>query len=80
MPRDYDSAPASEALGLGNIVRGLAGDLSDLREGRISPNDALARAAVAKQIFNGVRLYLAASRFIDAPSPRAALPEASDDH
>lgn len=76
-PRDYETAPVSEALGLGDVVTGLAGDLKALREGAISPNDALARAAVAKQIFNGVRLYLAAGKFmasaaIPAPEERDA--------
>jgi hypothetical protein len=32
--------------------------------GPISPSDALARAALAKQVFNGVRLYVQASAFI----------------
>lgn len=56
--RDYTSAPVSEALGLGNIIIGLAQDLNDLRSGGITTNQAIARATLAKQIFNGVRLYL----------------------
>jgi hypothetical protein len=67
-PRDYESAPVSESLGLGDVVKGLAADLTELRQGKISPTDALARAALAKQIFNGVRLYLQASRFLEQPS------------
>jgi hypothetical protein len=43
---------------------GLVGDMDALRAGTISPSDALARAAIAKQIFNGVRLYVQASVFI----------------
>lgn len=70
-PRDYESAPVSESLGLGDVVRGLASDLADLRSGKISPPDALARAALAKQIFNGVRLYLSASRFLEQPAQDA---------
>lgn len=56
--RDYEAAPVSDRLGLSEVIVGLAGDLQALREGRISVNDAVARATLAKQIFNGVRLYL----------------------
>jgi hypothetical protein len=34
------------------------------RKGDISVHDALARAALAKQIFNGARLYLQASKML----------------
>ena len=66
MARDYESSPVSDGLGLREIILGLAGDLSDLRASKISANDALARAAIAKQIFNGVRLYLQASKFLES--------------
>ncbi len=65
MTRDYDSSPADAQLGLRDIILGLSGDLQDLREGKISPADALARAALAKQVFNGVRLYLAGSAYLE---------------
>lgn len=58
-PRDYDSAPASDALGLREIIRDLAADIADLRAGAITIDDAFARAALAKQVFNGARLYIA---------------------
>jgi hypothetical protein len=64
--RDYESTPVSDALGLRGIVIGLSGDLESLRNGTISPQDAHARAAVAKQIFNGVRLYLQAIKTMEA--------------
>lgn len=64
-PRDYESAPVSESLGLRHVVLSLVKDLDDVRAGTISPQDALARAALAKQIFNGVRLYLQASKFLE---------------
>jgi hypothetical protein len=63
--RDYVSAPVSDSLGLRDVILGLASDLSELRAGKISPSDALARAALAKQMFNGVRLYLTAVRTLE---------------
>lgn len=64
--RDYASNPVADELGLRSVIDGLAHDLQELRSGQISPADGLARAALAKQIFNGVRLYLVA-RSIRAP-------------
>lgn len=58
--RDYEASPVSDSLGLRDVIQGLSGDLQGLREGKVSPQDALARAALAKQIFNGVRLYIQA--------------------
>lgn len=63
--RDYESAPVAEALGLGDVIKGLATDLQDLRDKKISPQDGIARAAVAKQLFNGVRLYLQAMQMLE---------------
>lgn len=73
--RDYESAPASETLGLVDIIQGLAGDLVALREGKISVNDAIARSMLAKQIFNGVRIYLNGTKLLSEqariiPPPR----------
>ncbi|HZP77501.1 MAG TPA: hypothetical protein VFB45_15260 [Pseudolabrys sp.] len=62
--RDYEAAPASETLGLVGIIQGLANDLAELREGKISTNDAIARSMLAKQIFNGVRLYLNGTKLL----------------
>lgn len=58
--RDYISTPVADALGLRAIIDGLASDLQETRAGTITPADAMARAALAKQIFNGCRLYLTA--------------------
>lgn len=63
-PRDYESAPANDRLDMVGIIRGLANDLDELRAGRIGVNDAIARALIAKQIFNGVRLYLNATKLL----------------
>ncbi len=70
--RDYESAPAAETLGLRHVVLALVSDLEQVRAGTISPQDALARAALAKQIFNGVRLYLQASRFLEGTAKETA--------
>lgn len=71
--RDYRSTPVSDALGLRAIIDGLASDLQDVRSGAITPADAMARAALAKQIFNGCRLYLNAMSVIGKP-PHADAP------
>lgn len=67
--RDYASTPVSDVLGLRAIIDGLASDLQETRAGKISPADALARAALAKQIFNGVRLYMHAVRTVEGLRP-----------
>lgn len=64
MPRDYTSAPVSEQLGLPNIIAGLVNDLNELRAGAISVNDAMARSMLAKQIFNGVRIYMNGTKLL----------------
>lgn len=64
MARDYESSPVADSLGLRQVILGLVADMDSLRAGTISPTDALARAALAKQVFNGVRLYVTASAFI----------------
>lgn len=63
--RDYASSPVTQELGLSAIISGLASDLDQLRAGDISPQDAIARAMLAKQIFNGVRLYLIGSKYME---------------
>lgn len=64
MQRDYETAPVSDQLGLPQVIEGLIGDLQALREGRISTNDAIARSMLAKQIFNGVRIYLNGAKLL----------------
>lgn len=72
--RDYEAAPVSEQLGLSNVIAGLVSDLDELRSGKISVNDAIARSMLAKQIFNGVRIYLNGTKLLASnakplPSP-----------
>lgn len=64
-PRDYESTPVADRLDLAGVIRGLSSDLADMRAGRISPQDGIARATVAKQLFNGVRLYLQAMQTLE---------------
>ena len=66
VPRDYESTSVSDSLGLGDVIKGLSTDLQEMRAGKISPQDGIARAAVAKQLFNGVRLYLQAMKSLEA--------------
>ena len=75
--RDYTSAPISEQLGIPLIIAGLCQDLDELRSGRISVNDAMARSMLAKQIFNGVRLYMNGTKLLsDSAAPvKAIAPE-----
>lgn len=69
--RDYDSSPVADSLGLRDVILGLASDLDGLRKGTVSPAEGLARAAVAKQMFNGVRLYLQAVKTLEGAAKPA---------
>lgn len=62
--RDYEVAPVTDSLQLDKIITGLAGDLEALRAGKISVNDAIARSMLAKQIFNGVRIYMNGAKML----------------
>lgn len=66
MARSHDDgvAPLSDTFDLEAVVKGLADDLDAVRGGRISLEDAAVRAALAKQIFNGVRLVISASNML----------------
>ncbi len=73
--RDYEIAPATDRFSLDSIIAGLAGDLDALRKGQISVNDAIARSMLAKQIFNGVRLHLNATKLLsDQAKPVEPIP------
>ena len=69
--RDYVSTPVSDELSLKDTIIGLSQDLKDLRDGKISPADAHARAAVAKQIWNGARIYLQAIKTLEAQAKQS---------
>ena len=72
--RDYESAPVADRLNLEAIIAALARDIDELRAGQISVQDAMARATLAKQMFNGVRLYMHGMKMLsDAARPTKAL-------
>lgn len=73
--RDYVSTPVADDLNLRDVITGLASDLKQMRAGEISPQEGLARAAVAKQLFNGVRLYLQAVKTIEATAKQLQVTE-----
>lgn len=64
----------ADAYSLDAIVRGIADDLIALRSGRISIKDAQARALLAKQYMNGVRLVMNARNSLEQAA-RPALPK-----
>ena len=53
-----DTTPLGDRFSLDEVITGLAGDLVALRNREISVEDAKARADLAKQIMNGVRLVI----------------------
>jgi type III secretory pathway component EscV len=55
----------SERFSLDGLIMGIINDLDDLRNGKISVKDAQARAELAKQAMNGVRLVINAQKFIE---------------
>lgn len=69
--RDYETAPVTDRLDLDNVIKGLCKDLELLRAGKIGVNDAIARSMLAKQIFNGVRIYLNASKLLSGAAQQA---------
>ena len=65
----------ADQYSLDTIVKGIADDLIALRTGRISIKDAQARALLAKQYMNGVRLVMNARHSLEAAAqPARALP------
>ena len=62
----------ADQYSLDAIVRGIADDLIALREGKISIKDAQARALLAKQYMNGVRLVINARQSLEAAAKPVA--------
>ena len=56
----------ADNLSLTDLIAGLAQDLRDLREGKISIRDAHARAELARQIFRGVHYVVSAQKFMES--------------
>lgn len=64
----------ADQYSLDTIVKGIADDLIALRAGRISIKDAQARALLAKQYMNGVRLVMNARQSLEDHAKPARLP------
>jgi len=77
-----EAAPLSDHFSIDAIIGGLASDLSNLRAGTISVEDARVRAELAKQIFNGVRMVINAQKFlsVNAKQISAAAPPSGAEH
>lgn len=75
--RDYETSPVTERLDLDKVITGLCSDLEQLRGGKISVNDAIARSLLAKQIFNGVRIYLTATKMLVSSAKPAGIADAT---
>ena len=69
-----ETSPQSlvERFDLADLISGLAADLRDLREGRLSVRDAHARAELARQILRGVHYVVTAQKYLEGrmlPAP-----------
>lgn len=60
-----DATPLTEGFGLDAVMIGLSNDLNELRAGKISVDEARARAELSKQFMNGLRLYIKARQFLE---------------
>jgi hypothetical protein len=82
MDPESDSSAASVQTGMGEqysldeVIKGLADDLAKLRTGEISVPEAIARAQLARQYFNGLRIVVSASKFLLASAKQ--LPKSDD--
>lgn len=66
MGQQSEHSPLDETFDLESVIKGLAFDLTELRAGRISVEDAKARAELGKQIMNGVRLVINARKSLES--------------
>ena len=74
MARDTDATPLGDRFDLETVINGLASDLEALRAGRISVADARARAEMAKQLMNGVRLVISGQKYLEERARRLEPP------
>lgn len=61
---NHEASSLGERFNIDDAIRGLAQDLKELRAGKISVENALTRAALARQMFNGVRLVIQGQRML----------------
>jgi hypothetical protein len=60
-----DASPLGERFNLETVIQGIADDITALRAGQISIDDARTRAELAKQFMNGVRLVINAQKYLE---------------
>lgn len=61
---NQEASSLGERFSIDAVINGLANDLVELRAGKISVENALTRAALARQLFNGVRLVIQGQRML----------------
>jgi len=78
----FETGPVTQRFNLEDVVAGLVKDLSLLRAGKITVNDAKTRGELGKQILRGVGLFLQGEKMLDMkllaapPAQPEAEPEA----
>lgn len=55
----------ADRLDLASLIAGLMGDLKELRAGKITTQQAHARAELARQILRGVHYVVTAQKFLE---------------
>lgn len=61
----FETGPITQRFNLEDVVAGLVKDLSLLRAGKITVNDAKTRGELGKQILRGVGLFLQGEKMLD---------------
>ncbi len=56
--------PVADRFSMDDVINGLASDLQELRDGKITIENARVRAEMAKQYLSGVRLVVTAQKFL----------------
>lgn len=69
-----EASSLGERFSIDAVINGLANDLTELRAGTISVENALTRAALARQLFNGVRLVIQGQRMLAEKAKPVRLP------
>jgi hypothetical protein len=60
-----EQSPLGDRFSLDEVINGIASDLRDLRDGKITVDQARVRAELAKQLMNGVRLVINAQKHLE---------------
>lgn len=73
---DNEPRTINERFQIDALINDLAGDLRELRAGRISIREAKARAELAKQILRGVHYVVTAQKYLGDRAREIAPPPA----